>query len=131
MSDGKFRIDSNCQATRKLLASHVNDNVYKNIENFSMLLFDQGLKHHKEEFTAKEKDIIVDKLVSENSLKEQNETLTKSLDRILITHRNTKLLLFLMSGPFFVIALCCKWLLKLAIVYTFYKKASKKGASTP
>jgi len=41
----------------------VNDNVYKNVKNFSVLLFDENNKHHKEEFTAKQKERLVEKLI--------------------------------------------------------------------
>ena len=50
--------------------------------------------------------------------------LTDSLDRILIAHRNTKLFLFLMSGPFFLFFCFVKYSLKLSIMYILYKKGT-------
>jgi len=91
-----------------------------------MLLFDQGLKHHKEEFTAKEKDIIVDKLVSENSLKEQ---LDYAVDRILLAHRNTRLFLFMMTGPCLLILMCIKYTIKGILVMHFWRKHKAKKAA--
>ena len=41
----------------------INDNVHKNLEGFSVKLFDKDLRSHKEEFKTEEKALIVDKLV--------------------------------------------------------------------
>ena len=38
--DGKFFIDNECKATQRALLMHINDNVYKNLEKFSIRLFD-------------------------------------------------------------------------------------------
>lgn len=46
----------------------VNDNIHKNLEGFSVKLFDKDLKYSKEEFTNTEKELVVDKLI-ENDLK--------------------------------------------------------------
>lgn len=48
----------------------VNDNVHKNLEGFSIKLFDQDQRFNKEEFSSREKELLVDKLI-ENDLKKQ------------------------------------------------------------
>jgi hypothetical protein len=50
LSGGKLQVE-NSEKARKQLALHINDNVYKNLENFSVKLFDSDLKLHKREFT--------------------------------------------------------------------------------
>ena len=40
--DGTFRIDHENLATRKQLAMQINDNVLKNMNRFSVLLFDES-----------------------------------------------------------------------------------------
>ena len=39
--DGKFYIDNDQRAVQKKLLMHVNDNVFKNLEGFSVRLFDE------------------------------------------------------------------------------------------
>lgn len=68
ISNGKFHIDSNDNAAKRLLSMHINDNVLQNIEKFSVLLFDKDLKYNKQELTATEKEVIVDHLVEENNI---------------------------------------------------------------
>jgi Fe2+ transport system protein B len=103
---------------------HLNDNVFKNLDKFSVLSFDKELKYHKKEFTKEEKTVIVDKFLSDN--KNDKEQLSSSLDRILITHRNTKLFLFMMSGPFFVMFSLLKYFIKFFIFYKLFKKGKSK-----
>ena len=98
-ADGRVVIDT-APASRKLLASHINDNVYKNIDKFSVLLFDEANKLSKKELSQSEKQRVVDQLIEENDIKEQ---LDSGVDRILLLHRNTKLFLFMMTGPFLII----------------------------
>ena len=99
LSDGKFVIDISPQA-RKILAKFLNENIYMNIEKFSVLLFDQDQKLHKKEFTHEEKEIVASKLVEDPELVSH---LNEANDRIMLLHRNTKLFLFMMTGPFLVI----------------------------
>jgi Fe2+ transport system protein B len=89
-----------------------------------VLSFDKELKYHKKEFTKEEKTVIVDKFLSDN--KNDKEQLSSSLDRILITHRNTKLFLFMMSGPFFVMFSLLKYFIKFFIFYKLFKKGKSK-----
>ena len=45
----------------------------------------------------------------------------KSLDRILLIHRNLKLVLFATTGPFFVILTIIKYTIKFGVLYFLYK----------
>ena len=63
LRDGKFLIDIDDKATQKRLLMEVNDNVHKNLDGFSIKLFDKDLRRHKKEFSPDEKEVVVDKLV--------------------------------------------------------------------
>lgn len=113
---------ANSSAARRQLAMHVNDNVYKNIEKFSVRSFDEAQKFSKEALSMPERQIIVKDLVDDADAKEQ---LNEAVDRILIAHRNTKLFLFLMSGPFFLGLSAIKYAIKISLFYFFFKKSAK------
>lgn len=125
LSDGKFRIDHNCPATKKFLASQINDNVYKNIEKFQVLFYDEEHKHHKTVFTEPEKNEIAEKLANDEKME---SLLHKSVDRILLTHRNTRLFLFMMTGPFLLLMQVIKYSIKAIIFMHFYRKHKAKKA---
>jgi hypothetical protein len=63
LSDGKFTIDRNDKAAKKMLAMHINDNVLKNIDSFSILLFDEKNRLKKQETKEEERVEIVEKLI--------------------------------------------------------------------
>ena len=107
---------------KKFLATHINDNVYKNIKRFSVTSFDSGHKFSKDSFTLDEKVQVAKVLVEQQDLKEQ---LNEAVDKILLAHRNTKLFFVLMSGPFFLVVSLIKYSIKLAIFYYMFKKAKK------
>ena len=48
----------------------INDNVLKNIDRFSILLFDETQRYKKESTKDEERSKIVDKLLQEQNLKE-------------------------------------------------------------
>lgn len=48
------------------------------------------------------------------------------MDKILITHRNTKVMLFCLTGPFFVVFTMIKYIIKGGVFFYIYKKAPKK-----
>ena len=124
INDGVVRTSQEPGA-RKLLAMHINDNVYKNIKRFSVSSFDSAQKFSKGSFSAEEKKSVVDILIEQPDCKEQ---LNESIDKILLTHRNTKLFFVLMSGPFFIILSLVKYSIKLAIFYFFFMKSKKAKA---
>ena len=49
----------------------------------------------------KQKELI-DEVIAEKDIESQNKVLNRALDKILIAHRNSKLFLILMSGPFLI-----------------------------
>ena len=52
---------------------------------------------------------------------ELNKALTRSIDKIMIANRNTKLFFILMSGPFLGGLMLFKYACKLLILYLLYK----------
>ena len=87
-----------------MLLSHLNDNVFKNIEGFSIALFDKQMGPlSKDKFTKSEKKQIVNKLLTEElDFDTRKKKLFSATDRILYAQRNLKLMIFLTSGPFFL-----------------------------
>lgn len=67
--DGKFYIDSDDRRTQKKLLMAVNDNVYKNLEGFSVKLFDESAKYSKEAFSTEQKELIVDGMLNHDRVK--------------------------------------------------------------
>jgi len=127
--DGKFFIDNECKATQRALLMHINDNVYKNLEKFSIRLFDQDARWNKAHYNTEDKSLIVEKLVDLGNRKKQENLLFEATDRILYAHRNLKLLIFLTSGPFFIGFFAFKYAVKIALILFFYKKTKgKRGA---
>jgi hypothetical protein len=63
LKDGKFVMDRNDKALKKMLAMHINDNVLKNIDRFSILLFDEKNRLKKQGTKEEERVQIVDKLI--------------------------------------------------------------------
>jgi hypothetical protein len=53
----------------------------------------------KEEFTQEEKTEIIDKIID---VVNDEKWLNRAIDKILLTHRNTKLFLIMMTGPFLI-----------------------------
>ena len=43
-------------------------------------------------------------------------------DRILLAHRNLKLMLLMTTGPFFFVLFCVKYTIKFSVLYFLYKK---------
>lgn len=120
IKDGKFIIDSEDKATQKMLYMAINDNIHKNLEGFSVRLFDQDQRLHKEQFSVTEKELIVDKLMEKNDLKKQEAMIWNATDRILFAHRNLKLMLFLTSGQFFILLTLIKYTIKFSVLYLLY-----------
>lgn len=48
-----------------------------------------------------------------------------AVDRILVAHRNTKIFMFICSGPFLVLYMLAKLAIKLSIIYFFYESHGK------
>ena len=87
----------------------MNDNVLQNIDGMSL----EGIKkYHNEEdnesrvrkqaLEEDETNQISKELVERHDVKTQSSLLNKAIDKILLSHRNTKIFLFMLSGPFFL-----------------------------
>ena len=61
---GTIEIDKS-QAAIRQLATQINDNVYKNIDGYSVLLFDDTQRYSKDEYTTNEKQTMVDNLLKD------------------------------------------------------------------
>ena len=119
LKDGKFVMDRNDKALKKMLAMHINDNVLKNIDRFSILLFDEKNRLKKQGTKEDERVQIVDKLIDQENFR---ELLNRAVDKILLTHRNTRLFLFMMTGPFLIIMQIIKYSIKGLIFLYLYRK---------
>jgi len=65
--------------------------------------------------------------VTKHDYFEQDKLLNKAIDRIMLTHRNTKLFLFFMSGPCLLLLMTIKYSIKFILIYFLYKKKKNKG----
>lgn len=63
----------------------------------------------------------VSKFLEDKDDQERDRALQQALDKIMIAHRNTKLFLFLMSGPFLITMLLVKYTFKILILYLLYR----------
>lgn len=75
----------------------------------------------KEGFSIEEKEDISNNLVK-NTFDQQTKILHNSLDKILLTHRNTRLFLFMLTGPFFAVFTFVKYVVKGSVFFILYKK---------
>lgn len=66
----------------------------------------------------KEVKDLLDECDDDNDLR---KTLYRSIDKIMIAHRNTKLFMLMMSGPFLITITLIKYLIKLAVLYFILK----------
>lgn len=65
---------------------------------------------------------MVDELLKDGDNDDVKKQLDSGVDRILVMHRNTKLFLFMMTGPFLVLFQTVKYIIKYGTLYYFYKK---------
>ena len=122
-------MDDNNQATRKELIRHLNDNVLQNIDKKVM-----GLKkyhnedQHPEDRKKKDPLLFVQKeeisndLVENKTVQEQNKMFNHSMDKILATHRNSKIFLFMLTGPFYGALMVFKYTIKIIVLTHLYRK---------
>lgn len=82
-----------------------------------------GIIDSKTVLSDAEKNEVIGKLISPKTKPdERKKDFYKSLDKIKIAHRNTKLFLFMMSGPFLLLLLGFKYAFKLFVLYFIFKK---------
>ena len=127
-SNGMFRIDPNDHAGKKLLAMHINDNVYKNMRRYlSASLFDPELRYGKDIYSAEKKEAVVRSAIDKPQFR---ENMHKAIDKILLAHRNTKLFLLMMTGPFLVGMKLAWWAVKAFLLYFVFSNV-QNGISRP
>lgn len=70
---------------------------------------------------------IMDELL-EQDLKTQQKNLNSSLDKILLTHRNSKMFLFMLTGPFFIMFTAFKYTIKFGVLMYIWQKKKVAAA---
>lgn len=124
------KFSDNLEFERELMFN-LNDNVFRNLSHFkiSPRTYDPMYKKYTKKIlsdTQIERE--VDSFLKENSSGEKRDkSLHRSLEKIMIAHRNTKLFFVLMSGPFLALMLFLKYSLKILILYILYKKKAAMG----
>lgn len=119
------KFNDNLEFERELMYN-LNDNLFRNLSHFkiSPRTYDPMYKKYKKQIlsdTQVERE--VDSFLKENpSGEKRDKALHRSLEKIMIAHRNTKLFFVLMSGPFLALMLFVKYSLKILILYILYKK---------
>lgn len=79
--------------------THLNDNIFQNINKFSVKIYDEDVKIHKHELKNEKKEALITEVIAEHkgNIEAENKEFNTAIDKILIAHRNTKFFLFLMS----------------------------------
>lgn len=122
--DGVFQRDESNSVT-KFLLSNVNDNFHQNLYSLSPLKYDQEKRFHKKALTQKELLEIIDEKILELPEEEFQTRIHRSLDKILLSHRNSQIFLILMSGPFLIGFYVFKYALKILVFYFLLRKKKK------
>lgn len=129
LSNGVFKRDESDSVTKYLL-SNLNDNVHQNLFNVvSPLKYDQDKKFHKKIMDKQHIYENIDDSLVELNREELRKKLHRAVDKILLAHRNSKIFLILMSGPFLVALYIVKYALKILILYFLFKKKKKTPAT--
>jgi hypothetical protein len=122
---GVFTRDEGSSVTKYLL-SHLNDNIHQNINKaLSPLKYDTDKKFHKKTMTRQHIYEKIDDKLANLEHGELTKKLHRSIDKILLAHRNSKIFLILMSGPFLIAFYVFKYALKILIFYYFLKGKKK------
>jgi len=125
LADGKFGKDETSSVTKYLL-SNMNDNVHQNLfKAVSPLKYDTDKKFHKKTMNRKAIYEGIDEYLSKQDHENLNQKLTRAVDKILLAHRNSKIFLVLMSGPFLISFYIFKYMLKIILIYYIFKKPAK------
>jgi Fe2+ transport system protein B len=130
---GTFEI-SHDDSTRRHLMSHINDNVFQNLNSktISLRSYDEDKKFNKAALEPEKKQDIITEVLAESheeSAKKgekpqevQNREFGRAIDKILLAHRNTKFFLFVMSWQFFAVYYVFKKIMQGLFLYYLYKK---------
>ena len=129
-SQGKFNIDENNLVSRRHLMRNLNDNVFQNIDKKVMGVIvykNQDRKSTgKDPLEMEEKLEIADQLLEHNDVPHQRKILNNAVDKILVTHRNTRIFLFMLTGPFFLYYMVLKYSIKFVLFMHLYKRNQEK-----
>lgn len=107
---------------------HIADNVYKNMRHkISVSLFDPDMRFAKDSYSDMRKEAVVRKLLEDEDF---IDNMHFAVDKILLTHRNTKLFLIMMTGPFLVAMKLVWWALKGFLLYFVFNKVGKTNGKT-
>lgn len=68
---------------------------------------------------------IAEQLISQNSIEKRQKILHQSVDKILVRHRNTRIFLFMLTGPFFLFFMVFKYSIKIILLTYLYRKNKK------
>ncbi len=109
-------------ATRKYLLSCLNDNIFRNLDinldSVKKYQFSDVKKSgfRKDAYGQEKLFKVIDEFVlKKQGFEEQGKSLKGSLDKILLTHRNTRIFLFMLSGPFLIGFTILKYGIKFSI----------------
>ena len=123
---------------------HLNDNVFQGIEygvrtgaklyrnkNGTADGVDSKSKiPFKDPLQVDEKAEIAEEFLESHAIEEQRKMLCKNRDKILVTHRNSKLFLFMLTGPFFLCFMLLKYTLKtIILIYLWRRRKQIKSAT--
>ncbi|CAI2369872.1 unnamed protein product [Moneuplotes crassus] len=122
--NGQFE-KNECSSVTRYLLSNINDNVHQNLNSISPLKYDEEKKFHKKLMTREELYEKIDDSVTTLSHDELSLKIKRSLDKILLSHRNSAIFLILMSGPFLIGFYAFKYALKILLFYVILKKKPK------
>ena len=126
IENGIFVKDCNTSVTKYLL-SNLNDNVHQNMFNvLSPTPYDTDRRFHKKTMTKQELYDSIDDKISKLSEEDMQKKLHRAIDKILLTHKNSKIFLLLLSGPFLFGLYTFKYAIKILVLIFIFKK--KKGA---
>lgn len=126
IENGVFTKDKSSSVTKYLL-SNLNDNVHQNLFNVvSPLKYDTEKKFHKKVMDRKEMYEGIDESISKLNHEEMTKKLHRSLDKILLAHKHSKIFLLLMSGPVLITIYVIKYAIKILIFYYLFKKKKPK-----
>lgn len=136
--DGVFELVDDSPDTRISLMNHINDNCLQNLDGTLL----EGMKrYHKEDHEVNKQfdknvaekikkdpleledkhDLAASFVNTSSSFEEQKSALNKSLDKILVRHRNTKIFLFMLSGPFFLVFMFAKYTIKIIVLLYLHR----------
>lgn len=86
------------------------------------------LKTGKDPLEFEEKEEIASELLNNNDPEQQRKILNNCIDKILVTHRNTRIFLFMLTGPFFLFFMVFKYTLKGILFMWIYRRNKRKAA---